>query len=353
MRNKTLCTVTLALILNTAAVQAGYATPLVVIGESRIMTVVNEVSLTGTVTSRRSADLSPQVSGLVEAVLVDEGVRVRKGDVILKLDQELAKLTLDSAMAKTRQAQFELADAKRRLADARRLAKQQTISENDVQSLQAEVNIDDAALQRARAEQQQQEARLRRHQVVAPFDGVISHKYTESGEWISPGESVAELVAVDDLRIDFQAPQSIFSKTRIDTPIQVRLDALTGSSFKGKITTIVPVAKAEARTFMIRVAIAADELQMTPGMSANGVLKLDTGQEAVVVSRDAILQHPDGRTTTWIVNEDKTVSERLVKTGLSFNGNVVIVEGLDDGVRIVLQGNESLREGQAVSIQPD
>ena len=88
-------------------------------------------------------------------------------------------------------------------------------------------------------------------------------------------------------------------------------------------------------------------------MSANGVLSLDTGEEAVVVTRDAILQHPDGRTTIWVVNQDKSVSERLVKTGLSFNGNIVIEEGLDADVSIVVQGNESLREGQLISIHKD
>ena len=353
MLNRALFTIYLIVSLNSAVVQARSVTPLVVVEQSEKMTVINEVSLTGTVTSPRSADLSAEVSGLVEAVLIEEGMHVRKGDVILRFDQEQEKLILDAAIARTRQARFELADAQRRLADAKRLVGQKTISENEVHSLQAEVSIDDAALQRATAEQRQQEVRLRRHQVTAPFDGVISHKYTEAGEWISPGDAIAELIAIDNLRIDFQAPQSVFSKTNPETPVQITLDAMANRTFNGRITAIVPVAKTEARTFMIRVAIETEDLNLTPGMSANGVLSLDTGEEAVVVTRDAILQHPDGRTTIWVVNQDKSVSERLVKTGLSFNGNIVIEEGLDADVSIVVQGNESLREGQLISIHKD
>ena len=353
MSNKALFIIALIVFCDLTVVQARSVTPLVVVGQSESRAVIDEVTLTGTVTSPLSADLSTEVSGRVEAVLIDEGVRVRKGDVILRLDQEQARLTLDAAMAKTRQAGFELADAKRRLADAKRLVKQKTISENEVQSLLAEVNINEAALQRARAEQQQQEARLRRHQVFAPFDGVISQKHTEAGEWVSPGDSIAELIAIDSLRIDFQAPQSVFSKARQETPIQVSLDALAGRTFNGKITAIVPVARTETRTFMIRVVIEAGEMGMTPGMSASGVLRLDTGANAVVVSRDAILRHPDGRTTVWTVNQDNTVSERLVKTGLSFNGYVAVKEGLESNMTIVVQGNESLREGQMISIQQD
>jgi len=104
---------------------------------------------------------------------------------------------------------------------------------------------------------------------------------------------------------------------------------------------------------LIRTSIEANELHITPGMSANAQLRLDTDKKSIVVSRDAILRHPDGRTTVWIVNQDNSVSERLVKTGISFNGSVVIKEGLKNNVQIVLQGNESLREGQIITIQQD
>lgn len=353
MLNKEVFTIALFVFFNLAVVQAKSITPLVVVGQSKIMAVINEVSLTGTITSPRSARLSTEVSGLVEVVLIDEGQRVRKGDVILRLDQELQQLTLEVARSKTRQARFELADAKRRLADSKRLVKQKAISANDVQSMQAEVNIDNTALQRTKVEQKLHEARLHRHQVLAPFDGVISQKFTEAGEWISPGNAIAELIATDNLRIDFQVPQSVFPKTKPETTIQIRLNAIPDKVFNGKIIAIVPITKAEARTFLIRASIEANELHMTPGMSANGILRLDTGKESIVVSRDAILRHPDGRTTVWIVNQNKKVSERLVKTGLSFNGNVVIKEGIKNNVMIVVQGNESLREGQTITIQQD
>jgi len=345
--------IALIVFCNLSGVQAKSNLPLAVVGQSSEMVVVNEVSLTGTVYSHRSASLSAAVSGLVEAMLIDEGQRVHKGDVILKLDPELEKLKLNATIAETSKAQHELADAKRRLSDVKRLVKNNSVSKNDVQSMQSEVSVDSAALQRARAILQQQEERLRRHQVLAPFDGVISKKLVEVGEWISPGDVIANLVATDNLRIDFQAPQSVYPLTTLKTPVRVSLDSMPNRSFDGKIIAIVPVTNEEARTFIIRVTLDADELRLIPGMSANGILKLDSGRKAVVVLRDAILRHPDGRTTVWIVNQDKTVSERLVKTGLSFNGYIVIEEGLEMNERIVLQGNESLREGQMISIKQE
>lgn len=133
----------------------------------------------------------------MEAVLFDEGQKIQQGDVILRLDQEMEKLALGAAQAKTRQARFELTEVKRRFTDAKRLAKHKTISKNDVQSLQAEVSINGAELQLARVEEQQQEAVLRRHNVLAPFAGIISHKLAKAGEWLSPGDAIAQLIAIE------------------------------------------------------------------------------------------------------------------------------------------------------------
>ncbi len=318
----------LLMFFNLSVVQAKSNVPLVVVGQSSEMTVINEIPMTGTVNSPRSASLSASVSGLVEAVLVDAGLRVQKGDVILRLDTELEKLKLEAAISDTTQARLELADSRRRLSDAKRLKKNKTVSENEVQSLLSEVSINNAALQSAKATEQQQEARLRRYQVSAPFDGVITQKLVEVGEWITPGDAIVDLVATDNLRVDFQAPQSVFPKVNKNAPVRVNFDAIPNKEFDGKIIAIVPITNVEARTFIIRVTIEMEESLLIPGMSANGMLKLDSGQKAVVVSRDAILRHPDGRTTVWIVNQDKTVSERLVKTGLSFKGYIVIEEGL-------------------------
>ena len=89
-------------------------------------------------------------------------------------------------------------------------------------------------------------------------------------------------------------------------------------------------------------------------MSASATLRLGTGEQGVVVSRDALLRHPDGRITVWVVQDqgnDITVSERQVQTGLSFDGRVVIRSGLEPEVRVVVEGNEALQQGQRVSVR--
>jgi RND family efflux transporter MFP subunit len=343
----------ISILYSTIGFAASPRAPLVVVDEARTSAVVKQVPLTGTVTSSKVGRLSSQVSGHVKAVNVEIGDHVKQGDVLLQLDREIDELTLQATRAATQQAREELADAKRRHESAKRLRKQNSISVEEIDQREAAVKIAEAALQKQIAEERKQQALVRRHTVNAPFSGVISEKLTEVGEWIEPGKPILTLVAIDDLRVDFQVPQEFFTHIDDESRITVTLDALPGREFEGRIGAVVPVSDPSARTFMMRVSVEKGDVKMTPGMSVHGTLRLSTGRRGVVVSRDALLRYPDGRVTVWVVkrgDEATTVSEHHVKVGHSFDGQVSILKGVLAGAVVVVQGNESLQEGQTVRI---
>lgn len=351
-RNSRTALLFLSLVVCTAALAQRPALP-VIVAEVGREAVTEEVPISGTVRSPRVARLSPEVAGLVNQVRVEAGDPVEAGSVLVRLDRTLAELALDAAEAATAQAREELSDARRRLNDARSLLKSRGIPETEIRARESEVRADAATLRLREAEQKREEERLRRYEIRAPFAGVISRKSTEAGEWVTPGDEVLELIADQGLRIDFRAPQGLFPRISEQTVILVRLDALPERPIPARIGEIVPVSDPRARTFLVRVYPALADLPLTPGMSASGVLKLQTGERAIVVSRDALLRHPDGRVTVWVVDgEGATVNvrEQRVKTGLAFDGRVAIIEGLDVGARVVVEGNEALRPGQQVSI---
>ena len=345
-----------ALILLSAvtSISADDRSPLVVVSTAQTDTVIKQVPLTGTITSARVAKVSAEVSGQVKAVNVEVGDHVENDAALVELDREIEQLTLEAQRASTRQASAELADAKRRYQDAKRLRKQNNIPENQLRLLEAEVEVDGAMLKQKKAEERRQQARVERHTVRAPFGGVISERLTESGEWIEPGRPLVTLVAIDDLRIEFRVPQEFYPTINSQSAISVTLDALPEREFDGTIDAVIPVSDASSRTFLIHVRIDAGDARLMPGMSVHGKLNLATGRRGVVISRDAILRYPDGRVTVWVINPDiepPTVSEKRVVTGHSFNGLVTILEGIQVDDVIVVRGNESLQEGRPVRIQ--
>ena len=317
--------------------------------------IVQFISVPGTVTSPRTSLLSTAVAGLVAELAVEEGRRVDTGEALLKLDDELAALALERLLADVRRAETALADAKRRLAEAEEVGPARGVARTAIESLRAEVSSDEAALLSARAAAQEQRALVDRHTLRAPFAGVISQRFAELGEWVNPGDGMLELVATDRLRFDFRIAQDYFGKLARSTSVGIRLDALPDTTLEGRVDTIVPVKDPGARTFLVRVLADAGELSafIAPGMSVGGRFNLDTGRQGVAVSRDAILRFPDGRVTVWVVEspaEAPLVRERVVETGLEFDGLVEIVDGLVPGELVVVRGNETLQDGQAVTI---
>jgi RND family efflux transporter MFP subunit len=197
--------------------------------------VLEQIRLSGTVNSLKVAQLSSEVSGLVESLHVDKGSTVKHGDVIMTLDSELESLSLNAADASMRSAEAELADARRRLEDGSRLARQKNISASELKSLQAEVDIASANLQRYIAEKKLQQARVDRHELTAPFDGTITQKYVEVGEWITPGDAIVELFADENIRIDFQVPQRAYPRIQHVVNLSINLDAIPDKTFDGNI----------------------------------------------------------------------------------------------------------------------
>ncbi len=326
----------------------------VVVEAAREQAIQRFLALTGTVTAARAARLSTSTSGLVAAISVDAGSAVQQGEVLLELDAELARLQAQSAAAQVEQARTALADARRRLEEARTLAPQRSIAESVVRDLAAEVAIDEAALHQAMADAAYRDGVLARHQLKAPFDGVISAKLTELGEWVNPGQAVLELVGIDDVRLDFPVSEDYLADIRPDTAVTFSLNAHPDKVYRGRIATVVPVTDPGARTFLLRVLADNPGQRMIPGMSVRARLTLDTGRRGVVVPRDAILRYPDGRVVVWTVAvgpQGTVVQENQVSPGETFDSLVEILNGLEPGDRIVVRGNEALQNGQSVSIR--
>jgi len=325
----------------------------VAVAQPEVRPAVELIELTGSFTARRSARLSPRLSGLVETIAIDAGDEVAAGDVIVRLDDRLAELQLAQAEAAVAQSQASFDEAVRLRDEALRLGEDRFFPDTEIQARKSAVQVARAALDVARAERDTAAERLERHAIVAPFDGVIARRLTEAGEWVETGTAVAELVAVDDLWLDVQAPQRLWPRLRQKSDARVIVDALDGRTFSGEVAARVPVSDPSARTFLLRLVLPEIDSDITPGMSARTVISLQTDADALLVPRDALIRYPDGTITLYTVDESVSppvARQREVRVGRVDGNRAVIESGLSPNEKVIVRGNEVLAEGQAVRV---
>lgn len=312
--------------------------------------IIQEVALNGTVNPLRLSRISAAVAGLLDSVRVETGDRVLKGEVLVELDDEQAVHELAAARAEASQAQALLAEAERRLKEARSVGAGRNIAATEVFSRENDVVAARAGLARLEAVLKRMEVRVRRHHIRAPFDGVVSARSRDLGEWVTPGDELLRLVDTTNLRLDFQVPQSYFN--RVDDRSSLMVGQRQGLS-EATISARVPVTDPQSRTFLLR-AMPPEATGFWPGMAVQGVLRVSTGETGLTVSRDAINRYPEGRVTVWIATADTgetyTVSEKRVRLGTAFQGRIQVTNGLSGGEQVVVRGNEALTEGIVVRV---
>jgi membrane fusion protein (multidrug efflux system) len=316
--------------------------------------VTEELPLTGTVTARQQAALSPRTSGLVKTVHVDAGDRVTAGTILVSLDATLAELGVQRAEAALAEARARRAESERRREEARELRREHTIAETEARTREAELQIATAAARQLEVELHERTELLARHTVIAPFDGVVTRKLTDAGEWVATGTPVIDLVAMDRARVDVQVPQERLAEIRDDTPVEIHPDARPGSLVSGRVIARVPVSDPAARTALVRVE-PADSAgpPLLPGKSVRVVFRLRSTEPVLTVPRDALVRRPDGTINVWVAEragDGLIAAQRRVDLGRAFADLVEIRAGLESGQSVVVRGNETLRAGQALQV---
>ncbi|ODN68293.1 efflux RND transporter periplasmic adaptor subunit [Methylophaga muralis] len=312
------------------------------------------LTLSGSLTAERRALLSPRVDGLVKEVLVDAGYQVKQGDILLRQDAAIARQQLEQVKAATNEAQAAANEAERLVEEAKRLRGDNYISASELANRESNFMLSQAALAAAQAMQNTTAEQLRRHELPAPFSGVISAKMTEVGEWVNRGTQVLELVALEPVRLDVNVPQERFSEITTQTRVEILPDALPSRKLSGKITALVPVSNAQARSFLVRIVVDSEDVTLLPGTSASAVIYIGGDKaKGFLVPRDAVLRHPDGGRSVFVIDSNNRAQRRSVNVGSDSSEGIIITDGLTAEDLVVVRGNEVLRDNDEVEIVSD
>ncbi|MGH7413097.1 MAG: efflux RND transporter periplasmic adaptor subunit [Candidatus Rokuibacteriota bacterium] len=332
----------------------------------------------GYVTARRQATVSAKITGKVAEVLIEEGMRVREGAVLARLDDTEARARVDLARAQLAAARAELAEVRAQLQQAERdHARQQELYDRQLVSPQS---LDAALAQRdtlrARlgsserqiqvAEQSLAVARVELDNTVirAPFSGVVVAKSAQPGEMISPISAgggftrtgIGTIVDMDSLEIQVDVNESYINRVTPGQPVEATLNAYPEWRIPGEVIAIIPTADRSKATVKVRIAIKQKDPRIVPDMGARvGFLEARPagGAPAPVVSGvlvPAEAVRTDGSDAIVFVFANGKAERRSVTLGPDTSGQRRVLSGLRDGERVVLSPPTTLENGQSVKL---
>jgi RND family efflux transporter MFP subunit len=294
------------------------------------------------------AALAAGADAEITAVLVREGDRVAEGDVLVRLDPSLAAARVAAARASRSQTAEELRQARRDRVRAERLGRDilpEAEIERDV-SITEQLDARAAAL---KAAEREAKAQLGRHQVVAPFAGVIAHRLVDPGDWVGPGDTVIELVDDEKVEVIVAGSAELVQRVQRGTKASVRLGV---EEVPAEIVGIVRALDPATRTATLRLLPDSVPDWLLPGVSVDVAFDIEHDDDGVLVPRDAIVYGPAGNRVVVVRNGlAETVPIEVVAT--ADVDALVRGEGLAAGDEVVVRGNERLRPGQPVVLDDE
>jgi RND family efflux transporter MFP subunit len=331
----------------------------------------------GYVTARRQATVSAKITGKVVAVLIEEGMRVREGAILARLDDTEARAQLALARAQLVAARSQQAEIRSQLAQAERdHTRQQELFQRQLVSAQS---LDAALAQRdmfrARLASSAEQIRVAQESVTvaevqldntvvrAPFTGVVVAKAAQPGEMISPISAgggftrtgIGTIVDMESLEIQVDVNEAYINRVTPGQPVEATLNAYPDWHIPGSVIAIIPTADRSKATVKVRIAIQSKDARIVPDMgvrvaflTSRTASSRPTADTTVLVPAEAVRAEGD-RGVVWVVAGGK-VARRTVTLGSTAGGQRQVLSGLRDGERVVLSPPPSLEDGVSVKL---
>ena len=304
-----------------------------------------KIEAIGSLRAVKGADLSLELSGVVESISFNSGDDVAEGASLLKL-----RTADDVARLKSLEAMAELADITLD-RDAEELYKMQAAARRPSDS-------DAANLKNAKAQVAQQQAIIDKKPCALPFAGHLGIRAVDLGQYLGPGTVIVTLQALDPIYVDFFVPQQSVDQVRLSQQVTVKVDAYKDQTFAGEISAINPKVDTTNRNVQIRATLKNPDHQLLPGMYATVDIATGTPTTYVTLPQTAITYNPYGDTVYVVEGKGNdadgkpqlTARQTFVTVGPTRGDQVAILKGVDEGDMIVTAGQIKLHNGSVVLI---
>jgi RND family efflux transporter MFP subunit len=326
------------------------------------------LTASGYVVARRKAVVSAKIQGRLAQLRVEEGSRVRNGELIARLESSDYEAQVRRSRAAVQRAQADLSEARRQAELSQRLADEKIVSTDQLEMAKSRVQIAEAAMAQAQADLGFSQAQLANTQILAPFTGTVVKKMAEVGESVAPippgvnistsSGAIVALADLDTLEVEADVAESNVAKLRDGQPAEVTVEAFPDRRYRAVLRQVLPTADRTKATVQVKVTILDKDLDLKPEMSAK-VTFLEPQSQAVAGAAPAapILKVPAsavakrGDKTVVFEVQGGTVRERTITAGPERDGQVEVKQGLAGGETLVARPPDTMRDGDAVRIK--
>jgi membrane fusion protein (multidrug efflux system) len=338
-----------------AAKPAAAAASLLITPEDMITARAGSVAagplITGTIQPERRADLRAEVSAIVLAVLKENGQAVRRGDLLVRLDDTAIRDSLVSAQEAERVAVQAFDQAERQLQRLTTLRASGMASTQQLEDAEIRRNNTQSDLSAAKARLVQARQQLQRTEARAPFDGIVSDRKVSAGDTAQIGKELLKVIDPRSLRFEGLVSSDAIQSIRAGQVVSFRVNGYGTQDFAGRIRLVSPTANATTRQVEVLVDIDGEAPARLAGLYAEGRVEAAT-TSAIVLPASAVVREGD-RNWAW-----RIAGDRLQKVALTLGerdprrGDYVVRAGVADGDRLLRHPIGTLRDGQAVQQAP-
>ncbi len=302
-----------------------------------------KVERIGTIRYARASQVASELSGLVEKIYFTEGDRVKKGQTLVQLRNDLLKKSIEGTKASHEQIQVEQEHANKSLERIKALFTEKSVSESVYDDSFYKVLGLEKRAATIKASYDKQLLELKKTTITAPFGGLVQEKTTELGEWISTGGQVALIADNRELEVHIDVPQQQLPYLEQGRKISIRC---AGQQYPGEFAYVIPQGDIATRTFTIKLRLN-DADNLIEGMEAYAQLPNGLKQQSLLVPRDAVIKK-SGQDVLFIATAGKAQMIPIQTSGYQEGEIAISGSGLSAGMKVVVKGNERIRDGQAI-----
>jgi RND family efflux transporter MFP subunit len=329
--------------------------PMVVVQKVEVQDVPVEVSAPVDLRPLEQADVGSKVLGYIDAVLVDRGDRVKKGQLVALVRPSDLPDQLAAARSSLAQVTASAALAKTNFDRAEKLAPTGVVSQQELQQSSAALASAEAQQAAAKAQIAALAVRLGETRIESPIDGVVSQRRLDPGALVGPpgGGAIITVSRIDRLRVFISVNEREAAGIAVGKEAHVELDAISGKSYHGTVVRVAPMFDPVTRTLDAEVQLPNEAGELRPGMYGRAAVRLELHPHVPVVSVNAV-QLSDNQKYVFVLNGTK-VTRRPLRTGTEFSDGQFfeVTQGLSPGEEVVTAGADGIGDGATVRVARD